>query len=240
VLRYKKTTHAKLTIQHVMCLLAGIGQHWLDEAPPEDEATLRAFWAQHGDALVTLHIQSIGMGRPWAYWRYTLGIDPPVDADGDDNRYSQAKYLDTHGLRRTDDPPVPQRYPGDIPHLSYQTALSYYNTDYWPEVRADIADVLRKAGHPGVARQVSRTLKVRGGIISQANRYLGSCCSSQRIFPPQIIQVLLVLSQHRSPKLVDAVMTYQAMEQREREAGIVTFPWVASQEAQDWLEALSS
>src|SRR2546421_8320447 len=40
-------------------------------------------------------------------------------------------------------------------------------------------------------RVFSRTLKVRGGIISQANRYLGGFCSSQRIFPPQIIQVLL-------------------------------------------------
>src|SRR5215813_13942858 len=37
---------------------------------------------------------------------------------------------------------------------------------------------------------LSRTLKVRGGIISQANRYLGGFCFSQRIFPPQIIQVL--------------------------------------------------
>jgi hypothetical protein len=37
----------------------------------------------------------------------------------------------------------------------------------------------------------SRTLKMRGGTISQANRYLGGFCSSQRIFPPQIIQVLL-------------------------------------------------
>src|SRR5467141_3510797 len=39
----------------------------------------------------------------------------------------------------------------------------------------------------------SRTLKVRGGIISQANRYLGGFYSSQRIFPPQIIQVLLFM-----------------------------------------------
>jgi hypothetical protein len=37
----------------------------------------------------------------------------------------------------------------------------------------------------------SRILKVRGGIISQANRYLSGFCFSQRIFPPQIIQVLL-------------------------------------------------
>src|SRR6267143_613260 len=37
----------------------------------------------------------------------------------------------------------------------------------------------------------SRTLKVRGGIIPQADRYLGGFCASQRIFPPQIIQVLL-------------------------------------------------
>ncbi len=42
------------------------------------------------------------------------------------------------------------------------------------------------------AHMVSRTLKVRGGIISQANRYLRGFCSSQRIFPPQIIQVLLI------------------------------------------------
>ena len=40
----------------------------------------------------------------------------------------------------------------------------------------------------------SRTLKVRGGIISQANRYLGGFCSSQGIFPPQIIQVLLTVA----------------------------------------------
>jgi hypothetical protein len=44
-----------------------------------------------------------------------------------------------------------------------------------------------------VAATVSRTFKVRGGIISQANRYLSGFCSSQRIFPPQIIQVLLVV-----------------------------------------------
>jgi len=50
------------------------------------------------------------------------------------------------------------------------------------------------AGSPRVSApnpSESRTLKVRGGIISQANRYLNGCCSSQRIFPPQIIQVLL-------------------------------------------------
>jgi pimeloyl-ACP methyl ester carboxylesterase len=32
---------------------------------------------------------------------------------------------------------------------------------------------------------------MRGGSISQANRYLSGFCSSQGIFPPQIIQVLL-------------------------------------------------
>ena len=45
----------------------------------------------------------------------------------------------------------------------------------------------------GKCLKVSRTLKVRGGIISQANRYLGGFCSSQSIFPPQIIQVLLTV-----------------------------------------------
>ncbi len=40
---------------------------------------------------------------------------------------------------------------------------------------------------------MSRTLKVRGGIISQANSYLGGFCFSQRIFPPQICQVLLLI-----------------------------------------------
>src|SRR5436853_7827444 len=43
-----------------------------------------------------------------------------------------------------------------------------------------------------VVEYTSRTLKVRGGTISQANRYLGGFCSSQSIFPPQIIQVLLL------------------------------------------------
>jgi hypothetical protein len=33
---------------------------------------------------------------------------------------------------------------------------------------------------------------VQGGIISQAHRYFGGVCSSQSIFPPHIIQVLLV------------------------------------------------
>src|SRR6266446_7123824 len=40
---------------------------------------------------------------------------------------------------------------------------------------------------------IARTLKVRGEIISQVNRYLGGFCSSQRIFPPQIIQGLLIV-----------------------------------------------
>jgi hypothetical protein len=39
---------------------------------------------------------------------------------------------------------------------------------------------------------VSRTLKVRGGINSQADKYLDGFDSSQRIFPPQIIQGLLI------------------------------------------------
>ncbi len=56
--------------------------------------------------------------------------------------------------------------------------------------------MLQNYGNPllyaQVVKTVSRTRKVRGGIISQANRYLGGCCSAQRIFPPQIIQVLLV------------------------------------------------
>ena len=36
--------------------------------------------------------------------------------------------------------------------------------------------------NPSASTMVSRTLKVRGGIISQANRYLGDFCSSQRLF----------------------------------------------------------
>jgi hypothetical protein len=54
--------------------------------------------------------------------------------------------------------------------------------------------ILQGPGRGSILRaRMSRTLKVRGGIISQANRYLGGFCSSQRIFPPQIIQVLLML-----------------------------------------------
>jgi len=37
---------------------------------------------------------------------------------------------------------------------------------------------------------LSRPLKVRGGIIAQANRDLGGFCSSQGIFLPQMIQGL--------------------------------------------------
>src|SRR5215813_12271224 len=46
--------------------------------------------------------------------------------------------------------------------------------------------------HTVLPLTASRALEVRGGIISQANRYLGGFCSSQGIFPPQIIQVLLL------------------------------------------------
>ena len=35
---------------------------------------------------------------------------------------------------------------------------------------------------------------MRGRIISQVDRYIDGFCFSQRIFPPQIIQVLLFLS----------------------------------------------
>jgi hypothetical protein len=42
-------------------------------------------------------------------------------------------------------------------------------------------------------QQLSRTLKVRGGIISLANKYLSGFCFSQRSFPPQIIQLLLLV-----------------------------------------------
>src|SRR5262245_66162657 len=48
----------------------------------------------------------------------------------------------------------------------------------------------------------SRTLKVRGGIIPQADRYLVGFCSSQRIFPPQTIQVLLKLCYYRVFNLI--------------------------------------
>ena len=40
---------------------------------------------------------------------------------------------------------------------------------------------------------------MRGGIISQANRYLGGFCSSQRIIPPQIIKVLLIIISLEAP-----------------------------------------
>jgi hypothetical protein len=40
---------------------------------------------------------------------------------------------------------------------------------------------------------LSRTLKVRGGIIAQAHSYLSGFCPFQGTFPPQIIQVLLLL-----------------------------------------------
>jgi len=38
---------------------------------------------------------------------------------------------------------------------------------------------------------------VRGGIISQVDRYIDGFCFSQRIFPPQIIQVLLLMLMRR-------------------------------------------
>ena len=41
----------------------------------------------------------------------------------------------------------------------------------------------------------SSTLKVRGRIISQVKRFLGSFYASQSIFPPQTIQVRLLHSE---------------------------------------------
>src|SRR3979411_1625502 len=55
----------------------------------------------------------------------------------------------------------------------------------------------------------SRTLKVRGGIIPQADRYLGGFCASQRIFPPQIIQVLLV--EHPQDQVKDPIIAQFAL-----------------------------
>src|SRR5439155_10580360 len=55
---------------------------------------------------------------------------------------------------------------------------------------------LSRKGCVPIRGTISSTLKVRGEIIFQANRYLGGFSSdgfssSQRIFPPQTIQVLL-------------------------------------------------
>jgi hypothetical protein len=62
-----------------------------------------------------------------------------------------------------------------------------------PDITTAPNGELRRQDFHLQVQQLSRTLKVRGGIISQANRYLGGFCSSQGIFPPQIIQVLLLL-----------------------------------------------
>ena len=57
---------------------------------------------------------------------------------------------------------------------------------------------------------LSSTRKVRGGIISQANRYLGVFHFSQRIFPPQIIQVLLLLFRRLLGNVKSAPYGYNA------------------------------
>jgi hypothetical protein len=50
----------------------------------------------------------------------------------------------------------------------------------------------RKQRVPRARGAFKQNPQMRGGIMSQANRYLGGFCSSQRIFPPQMIQVLLL------------------------------------------------
>ncbi len=75
--------------------------------------------------------------------------------------------LEKRGLRPPERHLQPQRPPG---------------RDVWPTGQA----------HPGRQRR-SSTLKVRGRIISHANSSLGGFCSCQRIFPSQIIQVLLMV-----------------------------------------------
>ena len=52
---------------------------------------------------------------------------------------------------------------------------------------------------------MSITLKVRDGIISQVHRYLGGFYSSQRIFLPQTIQVLLTPTARAAPVVVGTI-----------------------------------
>jgi ABC-type uncharacterized transport system substrate-binding protein len=91
-------------------------------------------------------------------------------------------------------------------NLVLELKLAHGDLERLPDLAAELVqfkpDVIVAAANVGAlaAKQatstipiVSRTLKVRGGIITQANRYLGGFCFSQRIFPPQIIQVLLVV-----------------------------------------------
>jgi len=169
MLRYKRSTASKPTLRQVLYLLSGKDWTWLDDVSDMVETTLQGFWMQHDESLIALHLTHIGMGRPWAYWRYTLEIDPPRDAEGDPNRYSQAKYIDTHKLRRADDPPVRKHYPGDACHLPYTVALAYSNFDWWPNVRDQIADVLKAAGHVSLAKRVfteERTRELADSVMA--------------------------------------------------------------------------
>src|SRR6266702_4434742 len=69
----------------------------------------------------------------------------------------------------------------------------------------------------------SRTLKVRGEIIFQANRYLGGFSSSQRIFSPQTIQVLLILLFRLPPKAgMNPAMIEATFCQDKQALGLVT------------------
>ena len=66
---------------------------------------------------------------------------------------------------------------------------------YEPDCRCNQCRTLPAMGVGGADAggqgTMSRTLKVRGEIISQANRYLGAFHSSQSIFLPHTIQMLL-------------------------------------------------
>src|SRR6267378_7057056 len=61
-------------------------------------------------------------------------------------------------------------------------------------------------------RYRSKTLKMRGGILCQANRYLGGFCSSQRSFLPQTIQGLLIIVVASGQQAVASAMTKHVTE----------------------------
>jgi hypothetical protein len=73
-----------------MAALTGYRKRWLldgggDLGFPDScegdpsEAELHNLWREHGEALTAEHVGKFPGSRPWAFWKFTKGVEPPKD-----------------------------------------------------------------------------------------------------------------------------------------------------------------